>query len=219
MVSGEYNPSKPGSKRTRCCVGSAGVRASLAFVVLVLVLVVCAKSQTLSSGTFSQGLAPGEAAVSSAVAPIGLYAILPSSVGLNISTVHLNVPVTDPNVPTNTIDVPVTSFWHLGSSSTAVELVGYFDSAQQALADDQGHWIPSSRVQGSMAGQQLIAFDESSSVGTAGASRIFYHQAITANNLSASRSDVLQIRVDRVADLSLPAGVYQGTLHLRMVAY
>jgi hypothetical protein len=217
MLGREYNPARPGSKRTRYYFGNPGVRVSLAFVVLVLV--VSAKSQTLSSGTFSRGLAPGEAEISTAVAPIGLFAILPSSVGLNISTIQLSVPVTDPNVPTNTIDVPVTSFWHLGSSSTAVELVGYFDSPQQALADDQAHWIPSSRVQGSLAGQQLMAFNESSSVGTAGASRIFYHQSITPTNLSASRSDVLQIRVDRVSDLSLPSGVYQGTLHLRMVAY
>ena len=217
MLGCEYNPSKPGSKRTRYSVAIVGVRARVALVVLVLV--VSANSQTLSSGISSQGLAPGEAAISSAVAPIGLFAILPSSVGLNISTVHLSVPVTDPNVPTSTIDVPLTSFWHLGSSSTAVELVGYFDSPQQTLADGQGHWIPSSRVQGSLAGQQLTAFNESSSVGTAGASRIFYHQSITPSNFSASRSDVLQIRVDRVSDLSLPSGVYEGTLHLRMVAY
>lgn len=202
---------------TRQDLSTARVGAALGCTLLVLV--VSAKAQTLSSGTFSPGLAPGEAAISSTVAPIGLFAILPSSVGLSISTVHLNVPVTDPNVPTSTIDVPVTSFWHLSSSSTAVELVAYFDSPQQALADAQGDSIPSSRVQASLAGQPLTPFIESSSVGTAGASRILYHQTIARDNLSASRSDLMQIRVDRIADLSLPSGVYQGTLHLRMVAY
>jgi len=191
---------------------------ALAFALFLFGL--SARAQVASIGNSGrQGLAPVETGLSSSVAPIGLLAVLPSSIGINISAVHLTVSVDNPSIPSATIQVPVTSFWHLGSSSTSVELIGYFDSPQQALADAHGHWIPSDRVQGSLAGQQMRPFTETSSVGVAGATRAFYHQAISRDNLSASRSDVLEIRVDRIADLSLGSGVYQGVLRLRMVAY
>lgn len=159
------------------------------------------------------------ASVSSAVAPVSLLAVLPPSVSLSISTVHLQVTVKDPNVPTDVVRVPVTSAWHLGTSSTTVELLAYFDSPQRALTSAEDHSIPSSRVLGGLSGRPLLPFTESSSAGSTGGSRVLYRESISQNNYTGARSDTLEVGVDRVADLSDTAGVYEGILHLRMIAY
>lgn len=159
------------------------------------------------------------ASVSSAVAPVSLLAVLPPSVSLSISTVHLQVTVKDPNVPTEVVRVPVTSAWHLGTSSTTVELLAYFDSPQRALTNAEDHSIPSSRVLGGLSGRPLLPFTESSSAGSTGGSRVLYRESISQNNYTGARSDTLEVGVDRVADLSDTAGVYEGILHLRMIAY
>ena len=146
-------------------------------------------------------------------------AVLPPSVGLSVSTAHLQVNVKDPNVASELVRVPVTSTWRLGTSSTAVELVAYFDSPQRALADAGEHPIPSSRVLGGLSGQPLLPFTEKSNVGPAGSSRVLYHQGISPKNDTGLRNDTIEIGVDRVADLSATSGVYEGILHLRMIAY
>lgn len=190
------------------------------FCALLLLLTISVQAQILRSGSLGQGgLAASGAGISSAVAPISLLAVLPPSVGLSISNVHLEVPVKDPNVPSKVVSVPVTSTWHLGTSSTAVELVAYFDSPQHALADAEDHSIPSSRVLGGLSGEQLRPFTESSTVGSDGGSRILYHEGISRKNYTGSRNDTIEIGVDRVADISATAGVYEGILHLRMIAY
>jgi hypothetical protein len=218
MIRCENNPRKARQKTSRRSAVSMSTKAALACAVLLTGTLTSA--QGLNTGTFGQqGLAPGQAGISSAVASINLLATLPSSVGLSISTVHLSFSVTDPTTPTATIRVPVTSFWHLNSSSSGVELVGYFDSPQQALVNPNGGSIPSSRVEGSLEGQPLTPFVETANVGTAGASRIFYQQPISRATFSGSRSDVINLQVDRISDLGLSSGLYAGTLHLRMVAY
>lgn len=218
MTRCETKPRKARLTTPRVRAHSVAMKLALAGVMTLAGTLTSA--QGLNSGAFGrQGLAPGQAGLSSAVGSINLLATLPSSVGLSISTVHLSFAVTDPTTPTATIQVPVTSFWHLGSSSTAVELVGYFDSPQQALVNANGGSIPSSRVDGSLKGEPLAPFVETANVGTAGASRILYQQAISRANFSGSRNDVINIQVDRISDLGLGSGVYAGTLHLRMVAY
>jgi len=127
--------------------------------------------------------------------------------------------VQDPNAASGTIRVPITSFWHLGASSTGVELVGYFDSPERALIDANGNAIPSTRVQGAISGGTAAPFAESSSVGTPGGSRTLYRQAVSQNNFTGSRNDVIEISVAPISDLGLPAATYGGTLHLRIQAY
>lgn len=167
----------------------------------------------------THGLAPNGLGLASGPAPIGLVAVLPPTLSLSISTVNLNLDVTDPANPSPVISVPITSFWNLDSSSRNVELVGYFDSPQQALADDANHTVPTSRVLGGLSGEPMMPFTESSRIGTVGASRTFYRQAISRENSRASRSDRIDIQLDRIADLGAPPGIYRGVLHLRIVAY
>lgn len=181
-------------------------------ILLLAVLALGAEARAQTYG--SDGMA-----VSRAVAPIKLIAILPSSASVSIPNVHLELSVKDPNVPTEIQRVPVTSSWHLDLSSTAVELVAYFSSTDRALVNRQEQAIPSSHVEAALEGQPLKPFTETTNAGPAKGSRLLYHQALSRRNLSASRDDIIEIRVDRVSDLGIPAGVYDGTLCLRMVAY
>ncbi|HJT69141.1 MAG TPA: hypothetical protein VJ731_03020 [Terriglobales bacterium] len=200
--------------------GKSNPRTNVALFVAILVSAISAQAQTLRAGSLGQGgMGTTSAGIASAVAPISMIAVLPPSLGLSVSNVHLRMAVDDPNVPTNSVSVPVTSTWHLGPSSTAVELVAYFDSPQQALSDDQGHWIPSSRVKAGLSGTQPKAFTETSSEGSAGGSRILFREDISHQNYTGSRNDTIELSIDRIADLSAKAGVYEGTLRLRMTAY
>jgi hypothetical protein len=195
------------------------LKRALVVCCVLLAIGVPASAQALGGSLGRQALTPGHSGLNSSVAVINLSAVLPASVSLSVSSVPLIVSVKDPNNPTEIIRVPVTSSWHLGSSSNGVELVGYFESPQQALVDAAGHGIPSARVEGALSGQQLAPFTETSSVGTPGGSRTLYRQAISQNMFTGSRNDVIEIRVARISDLGLQSGTYGGTLRLRMVAY
>lgn len=195
------------------------LRNALKTACIVVLLGSLAPAQVLGGSIGRQAGTPGYAAISSALATVNLTAVLPASVGVSVSDVPLLVSVQDPNTPTEVVHVPVSSFWHLGASSTGVELVGYFDSPQQALVDAYGRAIPSTRVLGGIKGQTMAPFAESSSIGTTGASRTLFRQAIYPDNSSGSRNDVIEIRVAPVSDLGLPSGTYGGTLRLRIVAY
>jgi hypothetical protein len=200
--------------------GKWNLKANAALTVLILVSAISVQAQTLRSGSLGQSaMSSASPGIASAVAPISMIAVLPPSLGLSVSNVHLRMAVDDPNVPTNTVSVPVTSTWRLGPSSTAVELVAYFDSPQQALSDNEGHWIPSSRVKAGLSGTQPKAFTETSTEGSAGGSRILFRQGISQQNYTGVRNDTIELSIDRIADLSAKAGVYEGTLRLRMTAY
>ena len=191
-------------------------RTLLVAVSLLLFLATLARGQTLGGSLARQNMS---SSLNGAAANINVAAVLPASVGVSLSDVNLIISVEDPNTPTDAVRLPVTSFWHLGSCSTGVELVGYFDSPRQALVDASGNAIPSTRVEGAISGQELAPFAETSSVGTLAGSRTLYRQPISQNNFSGWRSDVVEIRVARISDLGLQSGTYGGTLHLRMVAY
>jgi hypothetical protein len=163
--------------------------------------------------------APGSTALGSASAAVNLMAVLPPTLGLNISALNLEIEVIDPGQRSAVITAPVTSSWSLSSSSSAVELVGYFESAQHALADARNNTIPSSRVLGGINAEAMLPFAETASVGTAGASRTLFRQLISRQNVRGNRTDNLKIQVDRVDDLGIVPGEYTGVLHLRVISY
>jgi hypothetical protein len=198
----------------KCRVGY-GLKAAC----IVFLLGSLSAAQMTSGSLGKQATSAGHATVSSAIAAINLSAVLPATVGVSVSDVPLLVSIRNPGTATDIIRVPITSFWHLGASSTGVELVAYFDSPQQALVDAEGHAIPSTRVQGGISGGATAPFSENSSAGTLGGSRTLYRQPVSQNNFSGSRKDVIEISVAPVSDLGLPSGTYGGTLRLRVVAY
>src|SRR5579884_2301813 len=125
----------------------AASRNPLLLAFIFLGLSTCASAQVVGGSLGRQATAAGYPTLTGAAANITLSAVLPASVGVSVSNVALVVSVKDPHSATEIIRVPVTSFWHLGSSSNAVELVGYFESPEHALVDAEGHGIPSTHVE------------------------------------------------------------------------
>ncbi|HVO62770.1 MAG TPA: hypothetical protein VMT53_17675 [Terriglobales bacterium] len=186
---------------------------------LIRVVVVLGRLAVLAVVVFGPGLARAGSSLTSASAAVNVVAVLPATVGVSISTVHLNVSIEDPSQRSSMVTLPVTSSWNLNESISAVELVGFFDSSERALANVTGDAIPSSRVMAAINNEAPQAFRETASVGTRGAARRLFRQPISRSKVSGSRRDDLHIQVDRVADLGTPAGEYTGTLHLRLIAY
>ena len=159
------------------------------------------------------------AALNSAGGAIQLTAVVPAQLKLSLSTVTLDIKVDDPSQSSEIVTVPVTSSWALDSSTSNVELVGYFDSPVNALADNAGHSIPANHVLGGLASDTLAPFVETNRVGTANSSRTFFRQEISHLNATNTRIDTLQIQLNRIDDLGAPAAEYRGVLHLRLVSY
>jgi len=166
-----------------------------------------------------EAVAQSAGGVQSNKAAIALTATVPAQLSLSLSDIVLDANVPDPAQSTAVASVSVTSSWVLNSESSNVELVGFFDSPQAAMSDAAGHVLPASHLLGGIAGGELGSFSESARVGTANASRTFFHQAISTANLTSSRTDTLNVQLAPINDLGAPAGEYTGVLHLRLVAY
>ena len=156
--------------------------------------------------------------VSSPSASIALCAVLPPTLTLNVSILYLKVPIARTNVGSPVISVPVTSSWRLNASASAVQLIAFFETRNEALVDVHGYKVPSSRVLGGINADSMQPFVEGAAVGTPGASRILFRQPISPQNVTGSRTDNLQLQIAPINDLNLPKGIYSGTLHLRLVA-
>jgi hypothetical protein len=181
-------------------------------LLLALSLITASRLQGQSDAAGSRGARSNKGTIM-------LSATLPSQLRLSLSNVDLDVQVSDPAQRTAVISVPVTSSWVLGSASNSVDLIGFFDSPAAALTDDAGHAIPTSHVLGGLAADDMVPFAETSPAGNANASRVFFRQTISRQNVAASRSDTLKIQVSPIADLGAPAGEYRGVLHLRLISY
>ncbi|HEY1261893.1 MAG TPA: hypothetical protein VGF06_00130 [Terriglobales bacterium] len=163
--------------------------------------------------------AAADSGLNSAKAAIQLRATLPAQLKLSLADISLNISVADPAQNSQVVSVPVTSTWVLDSTTSNVELVGYFDSPQAAMMDRAGHAIPADHVLGGLVNESMLPFVESSRVGTDNASRTFFRQQISNQNVSASRTDTVQIQLRRIDDIHAPASQYRGVLHLRLVSY
>ena len=85
--------------------------------------------------------------------------------------------------------------------------------------DSAGHSIPADHILGSLVGDAMLPFVETSRLGTTNASRTLFHQQITRLNVTGTRADKLQIQLSRIDDLGMPSAEYCGVLHLRLVSY
>ena len=116
--------------------------------------------------------------------------------------------------------VAITTTWVLSPTRTSVKLYGNFSSSTAALTDGGGNNIPSADVLGQVSTgspTSYTAFTQTGPFGAASASLLLFNQSITALNLTGNRTDNLNLRID-LSSLSLPAGVYTGTLHLQAQA-
>jgi len=164
-------------------------------------------------------IAAMQSSLHSSHAAIQLNAALPAQLRLSLSDINLDFKVTDPTQSSAVIAVPVTSSWVLDSSSNNVELVGFFDSPAAAMQDNAGHTIPANHVLAGLADEVMMPFVETSRVGTANASRSFFRQRISRQNVSDTRTDTLKVLLSRIDDLGAPASEYRGVLHLRLISY
>jgi len=179
------------------------------FITVVLaVALACSASEAQSTGKDS---------ARDNQASILLTATLPSQLRLSLSDAFLDINISDPTQPSATAALPVTSSWVLDASSSQVELVAFFDSPVSALTDGAGDFIPANHVLGGLTAGDMQPFAEISQAGAA--SRILFRQSISRANVSASRSDTLNIQVMPISDLGAHDGDYRGVLHLRLIAF
>jgi len=116
--------------------------------------------------------------------------------------------------------VAITTVWVLGPTRSSLKLYGSFASAATALSDGSGDSIPSADVLGQVttgSPTNYTPFTQSAPFGAAGAGLLLFSQSISAANLTGLRTDNLNLEID-LTSLSLPAGVYTGTLEIQAQA-
>ncbi len=117
--------------------------------------------------------------------------------------------------------VTITTTWILGATRTIVNLHGSFSSSTVALTDGSTHNIPSANVFGQVTtgtAPSFTAFTQTAPFGAAGAGLKLVTQAVNVINLTSSRTDTLNLKIDLTNGPSLPAGVYVGTLNIQAQA-
>lgn len=126
--------------------------------------------------------------------------------------------------------VGITTQWDVKPGKVAsIRLVGYFNAAGAALTNEGGDPITSGEVEAQMttvAGMTWTPFTQApvtagtATVGTPGASLLFWTVAISGGNKKTSRADQLSLRLNMTGRATpLPAGTYTGTLYLRAIAF
>ena len=136
---------------------------------------------------------------------------LPSAVNFNLASGS----TADGSTP-----VAITTVWVLGATRSSLKLYGSFDSSTAALTDGGGDDIPSADVLGQVttgSAPTYTPFTQTAPFGAAGAGLQLFSQGITIANLTGTRTDNLNLRID-LTSLSIPAGVYIGTLHIQAQA-
>lgn len=113
--------------------------------------------------------------------------------------------------------VNVTTAWNLTGGAN-VQLVGYFGTPAQALTDGGTNFIASSRVEGRIGAAAFAPFTGAAvgGAGVAGGSLVLFTQPI-AGNLTNTRSDDINLRLNYTGQPAPAAGTYTGTLNLRAV--
>ena len=117
--------------------------------------------------------------------------------------------------------VTITTTWILGVTRTVVNLHASFSSSTVALTDGSTHNIPSANVFGQVTtgtAPSFTAFTQTAPFGAAGAGLKLISQPLTVINLTSSRTDTLNLKIDLTSGPNLPAGVYVGTLNIQAQA-
>jgi len=117
--------------------------------------------------------------------------------------------------------VTITTTWILGSTRTIINLHASFSSSTIALTDSLSHNIPSANVLGQVTtgtAPSFTAFTQTGPFGAAGANLKLFTQSVNVSNLTSTRTDTLNLKIDLTSGPSLPAGVYIGTLTIQAQA-
>jgi hypothetical protein len=131
--------------------------------------------------------------------------------------------ITDGGTTTFPAPVQLRTEWNLNPGQTgSVNLVAYVLDPSAALAASPTARIPSSQLQGRMATGLPTAFTSFTGapvggVGTAGGTLRLFQENISGPNRNRTRTDALELRIDRTGQPVLPAGTYTGTIHIRAI--
>jgi hypothetical protein len=159
------------------------------------------------------------AQLNSSTSAVTLSATLPESVGITPSASTITWTALTPGASTGADStLSITTAWVLASSRSSVELDASFSSASQAMANGS-NYIPSSSIFGAVSGADTLsstAFTASTTLGTAGAGLTVFSHTLTSD-FNATRTDVLTLSIN-LNSLTIPAGVYTGTLTLQAQA-
>jgi len=183
--------------------GSLRTRHFVVLVVVALFLPGSASSQTNSNQ-----------------ASVVLTATLLESITVTAIPSAVNFNLTAGAVVGGSTPVAITTAWVLNPTRSSLKLYGSFVSATAALSDGSGDAIPSANVLGQVptgSPTSYTAFTQSVPFGAAGAGLLLYSQSISTANLTGIRTDNLSLEID-LTTLSIPAGVYTGTLEIQAQA-
>jgi len=147
---------------------------------------------------------------------IALQAVLTPSltVALSGNAVNFNMAFGSASNPGNT-SITATTSWALNTAIGFVSLYAYFGNSASALTDGAGNNIPSADFQISDNGGALNALNNTVPFGGANAGRRVAGTLILLNNMSGSRTDVMNFNINLSTLPNLPAGTYTGTLTIQ----
>ncbi len=162
-------------------------------------------------------------ALDSSPATVSLSATLSESLTISATPSAVSFNLVSGGTAAGSAPVAITTTWVLKSSRSTVTLTGWFSNAAQALTSGGATpvYIPTSEVLGQLNSGTFTAFTQSpgsGDLGVAGASLVLFTQAITTTNVSANRTDNLNLEIDLASQTQLPAGSYTGTLNLEAQA-
>jgi hypothetical protein len=165
--------------------------------------------------------APAYAQLNSAEASALLTAVLPESLSVTLLPPATTF-VLQGGSATNTAALPLvaTTTWVLSLTRTNLTLYGYFTNASAALAHSfltNTVDIPSSRVEASVNGGTLAAFDQTTPFGGSSAGVVLFSQTINAASITGVRADSISLNIN-LLNFPMAADTYIGTLHVRAQA-
>ena len=108
--------------------------------------------------------------------------------------------------------------WTLTGGSS-LQLVGYFNTGAQALANGT-NYIPSSRIEGKLSTAATWSAFTGAAVGTAGvagSSLVLESIALSSTNFTSTASRSIDLRLNLAGAPATVAGDYTGTLNLRAI--
>ena len=168
-----------------------------------------------ASAVLTGRTASAQAGARSPVAQVSITAVRAPSLAIELtSAASLSLPDLQPGLNEFTSPIGVRSQWNLAEAGV-VTLIGYFADPSRALAGSLAS-ITSSEVEGRVAGGAFAPFSGAAigGAGVAGGSLPLY--SLATSQLAGTRQDDVSLRLN-VTNPLLPAGVYTGTLNLRLV--
>ncbi|HEX6615089.1 MAG TPA: hypothetical protein VF046_02190 [Gemmatimonadales bacterium] len=163
------------------------------------------------------GAAQAQAGLTSSPATVSLTATKAATLTVSPTSATATLAsITDSSAANVFSAVNLTTSWNL-TSGTSVNLVGWFATPAQALANGTDY-IPSSKVEGRVGAAAFAPFTSGATggVGVANGSLMLFSQAVGAGTYFGSRSDQLDVRLN-LANTATVAGNYTGTLNLQAV--